>query len=1319
MKNKFAALVGFLGFFVGPALAIPTQTPQWGWDPSVSLPSGQPLQYKIGSTWFPLAANVLQYTPPFTNSVPLTIATKLAQNVSIDDFGAVGNGTTDDATALTRAIAALPSPQGGVVNLSCGKNYYIASNINVPNNVEIKHCFTPGEYGLAGTGTPNGAFLTQAHVNLASTATFTMNGNSGYYGAVFRAGQTYPSNTIAGYAGTAFTSAAGAIQDVHINALVVGFAACYNGTNRVDRLQLTLECDANPTASSGAIILGPSADTARIKARAWPWGTYSASGGPTTRTGYGLQVLSGLQDDTHIDFLDYGHSYGVVTAGNGNIHWEHVWTDNNTNYGFLANAGDRSDITAMWIYNSKGARFNANGTWGIGYYLCDTGTVASAECIETAAAASPLINIGTLQITKATLYGINMGSTTAQVNIASSDFKNVNGGIGPYIVGPVNWTTDQIQFGTTPNTDLAAGSSLLGGNPINPVSIASASTLALPVNADNFNVTGTTSITSITGTYGGRTIVLNFRGALTLTNGVTIGLANGANFVTATGYSIALQYDQTSATWRELWRSPSSAEALSNGTTGTAGTPIVLQDRPTITNSLTIQGAASPAFIQYNTAAAANEKYWDSIVTGAGAGTGALSFRMLQDGYVSAVPWLTVTRSGTSPTLAAFRGPISTGTAGSVLGTLALSGNTSGTITVAPQAAAGTYNFNLPTTAGTATYLLTSQGGGASAMDWTSPTITVNSTSCTLGSSCTVALAPFPVTVSGTVTSGGIPYFNSTTQMSSSALLAANALMIGGGAGVAPSTTTTGTGVLTALGLGINTNGGVVVPSTALAQYSLVVGGGSGTGPSVISTGSAGQLLSSGGAAANPSWTTATFPSTATSTGTILRADGTNWAATTATYPTTAATGTILAAGSTNVISATATPTIGTSLTVPLISGGTTASSTLTLQSTSGAGTSDSIIFNTGSQLAAMTLDTGGRTILGTTARNTTLMNGRGNLQVTNNFLTTGTAPDNWILNTNAFTDEKTWDYFASAGAGTSGTGSLQFRALNDTVAAANGWMYVTRTGYVINNIALASTTLFQVGTTITSTTPAFRVNTTASGTGIGITPATAGSGIAVAAISSGTNENMTLDAKGSGTITLNGTATGAINLNAATNLNGVTNVYNKTQLNAPYAWTFYAAGATAGYQLWDMFQANSGTASVTIRAVNDAYSAATNVMTFSRVTDYTQPYVTMNVTQLSGGGAPTIACTGGTTTGASVTAGSTSNTGQFTTAGPSNTACTITFSAKYVYPTRSFCSVAPAGSSAAAITTWWVTTTASTFVINHASSLGTNTVWNYQCGGN
>ena len=59
------------------------------------------------------------------------------------------------------------------------------------------------------------------------------------------------------------------------------------------------------------------------------------------------------------------------------------------------------------------------------------------------------------------------------------------------------------------------------------------------------------------------------------------------------------------------------------------------------------------------------------------------------------------------------------GLAGTGTGSLGLSGTTSGTVTIKPQAAAGTWEFDLPTTAGSAGTVLTSQGGAGTAMTWT------------------------------------------------------------------------------------------------------------------------------------------------------------------------------------------------------------------------------------------------------------------------------------------------------------------------------------------------------------------------------------------------------------------------------------------------------------------------------------------------------------------------------------------------------------------------------------------------------------------------
>lgn len=76
-------------------------------------------------------------------------------------------------------------------------------------------------------------------------------------------------------------------------------------------------------------------------------------------------------------------------------------------------------------------------------------------------------------------------------------------------------------------------------------------------------------------------------------------------------------------------------------------------------------------------------------------------------------------------------------------------------------------------------------------------------------------------------------------------------------------------------------------------QYDVLVGGANNTIASV-GPGSAGQVLQSAGNAANPVYSTATFPAVATGTGSFLRADGTNWVASTPTLPNAAVQGDIL-----------------------------------------------------------------------------------------------------------------------------------------------------------------------------------------------------------------------------------------------------------------------------------------------------------------------------------------------------------------------------------------------------------------------------------------
>jgi hypothetical protein len=162
----------------------------------------------------------------------------------------------------------------------------------------------------------------------------------------------------------------------------------------------------------------------------------------------------------------------------------------------------------------------------------------------------------------------------------------------------------------------------------------------------------------------------------------------------------------------------------------------------------------------------------------------------------------------------------------SVAGGLTLSGGTltgtSGTVTsvtgTAPVVSSGGATPAISMPAAT-----TSVNGYLTSTDWTTfnnkGSGTVTSVSFT-GGIITVATATTTPALTVAGTSGGIPYFSSASTWASSAALAAGSLILGGGAGVTPATTTTGTGVVTALGVNTGTAGAFVVNGGALGTPS-------------------------------------------------------------------------------------------------------------------------------------------------------------------------------------------------------------------------------------------------------------------------------------------------------------------------------------------------------------------------------------------------------------------------------------------------------------------------------------------------------------------
>ena len=73
-------------------------------------------------------ASIVSYNPPFTGGVLTNVEDKLAQYVSVTDFGAVGNGVVNDWEACQKACDYVQSLGGGTVVFPAGKTFRIAGN---------------------------------------------------------------------------------------------------------------------------------------------------------------------------------------------------------------------------------------------------------------------------------------------------------------------------------------------------------------------------------------------------------------------------------------------------------------------------------------------------------------------------------------------------------------------------------------------------------------------------------------------------------------------------------------------------------------------------------------------------------------------------------------------------------------------------------------------------------------------------------------------------------------------------------------------------------------------------------------------------------------------------------------------------------------------------------------------------------------------------------------------------------------------------------------------------------------------------------------
>jgi hypothetical protein len=266
-----------------------------------------------------------------------------------------------------------------------------------------------------------------------------------------------------------------------------------------------------------------------------------------------------------------------------------------------------------------------------------------------------------------------------------------------------------------------------------------------------------------------------------------------------------------------------------------------------------------------------------------------------------------------------------------------------------------------------------------------------------------------------------------------------------------------------------------------------------------------------------------------------------------------------------------------TSITTPLLIGGTTASSILTIESTSGAGTSDSIVFKTGSQLTRMTISTAGLVTANNFASSSAAITG-GSINSTTVGATTRSTGAFTTLQANAavtFATTTNAQSYTTTGAGTititsgtagninnmniggttRGTGAFTTLGANGAVTiqtTTNNQSYTTTgagtitissgTAGTINNMTIGGTTA-AAGTFTTVTAPTVQGGTAISSTLTLQSTSGAGTTDAILFNTGSQSERMRIDTSGNVSIGSSGTTTG-VNLLTNAQITGATSAY-------------------------------------------------------------------------------------------------------------------------------------------------------------------------------